>query len=39
LSISFDIIQKHRGEMRVETEEGKFTEFIITLPRATGAKV
>ncbi|MCG3154917.1 MAG: Adaptive-response sensory-kinase SasA [bacterium] len=39
LSISFDIIQKHRGEMRVETEEGKFTEFIITLPRVTGAKV
>ncbi|MDZ7266971.1 MAG: ATP-binding protein [candidate division KSB1 bacterium] len=39
LSISFDIIQKHRGDMRVETEEGRFTEFIITLPRATGAKV
>ncbi len=34
LSISFDIIvQQHRGEIQVETEEGKFTEFIIRLPK------
>ena len=34
LSISYDIIvQQHRGEIRVETEEGKFTEFVVRLPR------
>jgi signal transduction histidine kinase len=34
LSISFDIITKgHLGEMKVETKEGEWTEFIITLPR------
>lgn len=38
LSISYDIIQKHRGEMRVETEEGNFTEFIITLPKTASNK-
>lgn len=33
LSISFDIITKgHGGNLKVETEEGEFTEFIITLP-------
>ncbi len=35
LSISYDIIvQQHRGEIKVETEEGKFTEFIMNLPKA-----
>ena len=35
LSISHDIIvQQHRGEIKVETEEGKFTEFVVRLPRA-----
>ena len=34
LSISYDIIvQQHRGEIKVETEEGKFTEFVIRLPK------
>ncbi|GEM_PF-2755701 len=34
LSISYDIIvQEHRGEIEVETEEGKFTEFVVRLPR------
>jgi signal transduction histidine kinase len=34
LSISYDIIvQQHRGEIKVETEEGKFTEFVVLLPR------
>jgi signal transduction histidine kinase len=34
LAISYDIIvQEHGGEIRVETEEGSFTEFIILLPR------
>jgi signal transduction histidine kinase len=33
LSISHDIIvQQHRGEITVETEEGKFTEFVVRLP-------
>ncbi len=35
LSISYDIIvQQHRGEIEVETEEGKFTEFVVRLPRS-----
>ncbi len=35
LSISYDIIvQQHRGEIKVETEEGKFTEFVVRLPKA-----
>ena len=34
LSISHDIIvQQHRGEIAVETEEGKFTEFVVRLPK------
>ncbi len=35
LSISYDIIvQQHKGEIKVETEEGKFTEFVVRLPRS-----
>jgi signal transduction histidine kinase/ligand-binding sensor domain-containing protein len=35
LSISYDIIvRQHRGEIEMETEEGKFTEFVVRLPRA-----
>jgi signal transduction histidine kinase len=26
-------VQQHRGEIKVETEEGKFTEFVVRLPR------
>lgn len=34
LSISHDIIvQEHQGELKVNTEMGKYTEFIITLPK------
>jgi signal transduction histidine kinase len=33
LSISYDIIVRmHGGGIRVESEEGQFTEFVITLP-------
>ena len=32
LSISQDIIQLHRGEMKVNSEVNRFTEFRITLP-------
>jgi predicted ATPase/signal transduction histidine kinase len=34
LSVSHDIVvQVHRGEIRLETRPGEFTEFIVTLPR------
>ena len=33
LSISYDIVvQEHKGEIKVESKEGEFAEFIITLP-------
>lgn len=36
LSISYDIIIQHKGEIQVATEEGHYTEFIITLPKNQG---
>ena len=37
LSISYDIIvvNGHQGQLRVESEEGAFTEFVISLPVKT----
>ena len=32
LSLSYDIIKAHGGELTVETTEGEFTEFIVHLP-------
>ena len=32
LSLSYDIIKAHGGEIRVETKEGEFTEFVVHLP-------
>jgi signal transduction histidine kinase len=32
LSLSYDIVRAHGGEIKVQSEEGKGTEFIITLP-------
>ena len=32
LSLSYDIIKAHGGEIKVETKEGEFTEFLIQLP-------
>ena len=32
LSLSYDIVKAHGGEIRVETKEGQGTTFIITLP-------
>ncbi len=32
LSVSYGIIQEHHGEIRVESEDGKGTTFVITLP-------
>jgi signal transduction histidine kinase len=34
LSLSYDIVTKvHGGEIKLESEEGKYTEFIIELPK------
>ncbi len=39
LSLSYDIVTKmHGGNIVFETEEGKYTEFIITLPKHSEAK-
>jgi len=32
LSLSYDIVKSHGGEIKVDTKEDEFTEFIITLP-------
>jgi len=32
LSLSYDIVKAHGGELQVETKEGKGTTFIIKLP-------
>ncbi len=32
LSLSYDIIKAHGGELKVETEEGEGSQFIISLP-------
>ncbi len=34
LSLSYEIVVgEHRGEMRVDSQEGEYTEFVITVPR------
>ncbi len=33
LSLSYDIIKAHGGEIKVESNEGEGSEFIISLPR------
>ncbi|MBA2762604.1 MAG: hypothetical protein H0U39_11740, partial [Segetibacter sp.] len=32
LSLSYDIIKAHGGELKVETKEGEYSEFSISLP-------
>jgi signal transduction histidine kinase len=32
LSLSYDIVKAHGGELKVETKEGEGTEFIIQIP-------
>jgi len=32
LSLSYDIIKAHRGEIKVETKEGVGAEFIFEIP-------
>ncbi|MDE3213860.1 MAG: hypothetical protein KGM98_11555 [Bacteroidota bacterium] len=36
LSLSYDIIKAHGGTIRVSSEQGKGTEFVITLPLKQG---
>ena len=35
LSMSYDIVKAHGGELKVETQEGEGTNFIIMLPQNT----
>jgi signal transduction histidine kinase len=35
LSLSYDIIKAHGGEIKVNTMEGEFTEFVIQMPVST----
>ena len=32
LSLSYDIIKAQGGELKVETKEGEYATFVITLP-------
>jgi two-component system NtrC family sensor kinase len=32
LSLSYDIVKAHGGELKVETKEGGGAEFIVTIP-------
>jgi len=32
LSLSYDIVKAHGGELKVETKEGEGSEFVIHLP-------
>jgi signal transduction histidine kinase/ligand-binding sensor domain-containing protein len=32
LSLAYDIVKAHGGEIKVETKEGEFSEFIVELP-------
>jgi signal transduction histidine kinase len=35
LSISFDIVvQEHRGQITVDSKEGEYAEFVITIPKS-----
>ena len=32
LSLSYDIVKAHGGEIKVDSKEGEFTEFTVILP-------
>jgi signal transduction histidine kinase len=32
LSLAYDIVKAHGGEIRVETKEGEGSEFVVQLP-------
>ena len=37
LSLSYDIVKAHGGELKVDTKEGEGSEFVIVLPTTQGA--
>jgi two-component system NtrC family sensor kinase len=39
LSLSYEILKAHGGELRAETAEGEFAEFIVELPLASVEKL
>ena len=39
LSISYGIVNEHHGDITVESEEGKFTRFIVNLPCDNGWEI
>jgi signal transduction histidine kinase len=39
LSLSYDIVKAHGGELKVETKEGAGSEFIISLPMSSNNPV
>jgi len=39
LSLSYDVIKAHGGKIQVKSEEGKGTEFIITLPAKSQSSI
>ena len=38
LSLSYDIVKAHGGELHVKTKEGEFAEFLLYLPGSPGIK-
>jgi signal transduction histidine kinase len=32
LSLAYDIVKAHGGELKAETKEGEFAEFVIAIP-------
>jgi signal transduction histidine kinase len=39
LSLSYDIVKAHGGELKVETKEGEGAEFIVNLPHPSRQNV
>jgi two-component system NtrC family sensor kinase len=39
LAVSYGIIERHRGQIEVQSEEGKGTTFTIKLPRQASEEV
>ncbi len=39
LSLSYDIVKAHGGELKVETKEGEGSEFIIQIPVSKTSEV